>query len=96
MKICFCCKQYEIKQTFSFYRRSCCGYLQKRCGLAVMDYIVYFETMYNKIVLVEDCSYKSLHEIHNHFTYNLRIIDRPLAELLEAILFLKVTALNSK
>ena len=50
--------------------------------------------MCNKIVLVEDCSYKSLHEIHNHFTYNLRITDRPLSELLEAILFIKVVAVN--
>ena len=58
-----------------------------------MDYIIHFEAMYNKIVPVEDCSYKSLHEIHNHFMYNLRVTDRPLSELLETILFLKVTAL---
>ena len=96
MKICLCCKQNEIKPTFSFYCRWCCGYLQQRCGLAVMDYIIYFETMYNKIVPVEDCSYKSVNEIHNRFTYNLRITDIPLAEFLEAILFLKVTALNWK
>ena len=52
-----------------------------------MDYIIYFEIMYKKIVLVEDCSYKALHEIHNHFLRNLHVTDKPLAELLETILF---------
>ena len=52
--------------------------------------------MYNKIVPVEDCSYKSLHEIQNHFMYNVYVTDRPLAELLETILLLKVTALSWK
>ena len=89
MKICLCCKQNGIKPTFYFYCRWCCGYLQQRCGLAVMDYIICVETMYNKMVHVEDCSYKGVHEIHNHFTYSLRITDRPVAELLETILLLK-------
>ena len=96
MKICLCCKQNEIEPTFSFYCRWCCGNLQQRCGLAVVDYRIHFETMYNKVVPVEDCSSKSLHEINNHFTYNLRITDRPLSELLETILSLKVTAINWK
>ena len=52
--------------------------------------------MYNTRVPFEGCSYTSLHEIHNRFIYNLRITDRPLAELLETILFLKVTSLNWK
>ena len=94
MKICLCCKQNEIKPTFSFYCRWCCGYLQQRCGLAVMDYIIYFETMYDEIAPVEDNSYTSSHEIHNHFTYNLRTTDRPLSELLEEILFIKVTDIS--
>ena len=95
MKIGLCCKHNEIKHTFSFYCRWCCGYLRQRYSIAVMDYIIYFQTMYNRI-LVEDCSYKGLYEIHNHFMYNLRITDRPLAELLETILFLKATAINWK
>ena len=45
---------------------------------------------------LEYCSYKGLNEIHNRFTYNLRITDRPLSELLEAKLFVKVTAINWK
>ena len=61
-----------------------------------MDYVIYSEILYNKIVPVEDCSYKSLHETHNHFMYTLRVTDRPLSELLETILFLKATALNWK
>ena len=55
MKMCLCSKQNEIKHTFSFYCRWCCGYLQQRYGIAVMYYITYFETMYNKKVPVEDC-----------------------------------------
>ena len=50
--------------------------------------------MYNKHIHLEYCSYKSLNDIHNHFTNNLRITDRPLSELLEAILFIKATAGN--
>ena len=79
----------------SFYCRWCSSYLQQRCGLAVMDYRIYFETMCNEIAPVEDYSHKSLHEIHNHFMYNLRVTDRPLSELLETIV-LKATALNWK
>jgi hypothetical protein len=52
--------------------------------------------MYNKIVPVQDCSFGSLKAIHNHFQHNLKVTDKPLAELLEVILFLKVTALNWK
>ena len=92
--MCLCCKQNDTKHTFSFYCRWCCGYLQQRYGLDVNDYIIYIKILYNKRVLVEDCSYKGLHEIHNRFQYNLHVTDSPLAELLETILSLKVTALN--
>ena len=87
-----CCNQSGIKPKFSFYCRFCYNYLQQKYGLDVNDYITYFKFMYNKKVHVEDCSYNSLHEVHNHFQYNLRVTDRPLAELLETILSLKVTA----
>ena len=50
--------------------------------------------MYDKILSVKDCSYKGLTEIHNHFLCNLHVTDKPLAELLETILPLKVNALN--
>ena len=50
--------------------------------------------MYNSKVPVEDCEYKSVYAIHNQFLYNLRIAYKQLAELLEAILFLKVVAVN--
>ena len=50
--------------------------------------------MYDKIVHVKDCSYTSLTEIHDHFLCNLHVTDKPLAELLEAILYLKVVAVN--
>ena len=60
----------------------------------VMCYIIYFETMYNKKVPVEDCEYKGLYEIRKHFLYNLRITDKQLAELLETVLFSKVVAVN--
>ena len=36
-----------------------------------------------KKVAAEDCEYKSLYEIHNHFLCNLRITEKQLAELLE-------------
>ena len=87
MKLCMCCKQSGIKPTFSFYCRLCYIYLQQRYGVAVMDYILYFETLRNNKVLVEVCEYESLCEIHNHFLYNLRITDKQVAELLETILF---------
>ena len=96
MQVCMCCKQSDIKPTFSFYCKWCYNYLQQKYGLDVNDYIVYFKITYRKIFLVEDCSCKSLHEIQNHFKYNLRVTDRPLAESLETILFLKATALNWK
>ena len=86
MRSCMCCKQKYIKPTFSFYCRFCYVYLNRKCGLSVNDYIVYFETMYDKIVLVKDCSYKSLNEIHNYFLCDLHVTDKPLAALLETIL----------
>ena len=86
MRICMCCKQGYIKPTLSFYCRFCYIYLQQRYGVSVTDYIVYFETMYDRIVPVQDCSYNSLHEIHNHFQGYLHVTDKPLAELLETIL----------
>ena len=96
MRICMCCKQSHIKHTFSFYCRFCYIYLQQRYAISVTDYIVYFETMYDKIVHVQDCSYNSLHKIHNRFQCYLLVTDKPLAELLETILVLKVNALNCK
>ena len=94
MKICLCCKQNEIKPTFSFCCRWCYIYLHHRYGIGVMDYLIYFETMYSKKVPGEDCEYKGLYEIHNHFLYNLRTTDKQLAGLLETILFSKVVAVN--
>ena len=96
MKICLCCKQCEIKPTFSFYCRWCYNYLEQKYSLKIEDYITYFQIMYNKIVPVEDCKFSSLKTIHNHFQHNLKVTDKPLAELLEVILFLKVTAYNWK
>ena len=96
MKICSCCKQCEIKPTFSFYCRWCYNYLEQRYSIDIADYITYFQVMYNKIVPVEDCKFGSLKAIHKHFQHNLQVTDKPLAELLEVILFLKVTALNWK
>ena len=49
--------------------------------------------MYNKVI-EKDSSYNSLFEIHKHYKYNLRLTDKPFAELLEAISFLKVVAVN--
>ena len=94
MEICFCCKQNEIKPTFSFYCRWCYIYLQQRYGLHDTDYITYFKTMYHKKVIEKDCSHNSLFEIHNHYQYNLHLTDKPLAELLEVVLFVKVIAVN--
>ena len=94
MKVCMCCKQSDIKPTFSFNRRWCYKYLQHKNGIDVIDYIIYFEIMYNKIAPVEDCAYKSLYEIHNRIQYNLRITDKQAAELLETTLCLKVVAVS--
>ena len=96
MKICLCCKQREIKPTSSVYCRWCYNYLQQKCRLIIEDYITYLQIMYNKIVPVEDCKFGSLKAIHKHFQHNLQVTDKPLAELLEVILFLKVTAYNWK
>lgn len=96
MKICLCCKQCETKPTFSFYCRRCYNLLQKKYSLSIDDYIIYFQIMYNQIVPEQDCSFRSLKAIHNHFQHNLHVTDKPLAELLEVILFLKVTAYNWK
>ena len=94
MNVYTCCKQSDIKPTFSFYCRWCYNYLQNKYGVDVIDYVIYFDIMYNRIVLVEDCACKSLYEIHNHFLYNLRVTDKQLAVLLETILFWKVLAVN--
>lgn len=47
--------------------------------------------MYNESFIEEVFRFNSLHNIHKHFQYNLQITDKPLAELLEVILFLRVT-----
>lgn len=96
MKICLCCKQCEIKPTFSFYCRRCYNLLQKKYNLNIVDYIRYFQIMYNERFVEEDCRFNSLHEIHKHFQYNLQVTDKPLAELLEVILFLTVTTYKWK
>ena len=87
MRICMCCRNNHIKPTFSFFCRNSYIVLNRKYGLSVTDYILYFESMYDKIVDVKDCSYTSLTEIHNRFLCNLHVTDKPLAELLEAILF---------
>ena len=96
MKICLCCKQSEVKPTFSFYCRRCYNYLQQKYSLSIEDYITYFQLMYNKIVPVEDCNFGNFTALHDHFQHNLKVTDKPLAELLEVILLIKVTALNWK
>ena len=96
MKICLCCKQSDIKPTCSFYCRFCYNYLQHKYGIDVMDYRIYFKMMYTKRIHVEDCPYKGLHEIHNHFMCKLRVTDKPLAELLEIALVLGANALTWK
>ena len=92
MKICLCCEQREIKPTLSFYCRWCYHYLQQKYSLNTEDYIHYFQIMYNNRVPVEDCKFKNCSAMHNHFQYNLKVTDKPLAELLEVILFLKFNA----
>ena len=87
MKVCLCCNQCDIKPTFSFSSRWCYIYLQQRYGLDDTDYIKHFKIMYNKKAVEKYSSYNSLFEIHNNYEFNLRITDKPLAELLEAILF---------
>ena len=94
MKISLCCKQSEIKPTFSSYCRWCYIYLQQRYGLNDTNCITYFKTMYNKKVFGKDCAHNILFEIHNHYKYNLHLTDKPLAELLEVVLSLKVVAVN--
>ena len=91
MILCLSCKKHKIKRTFSFYCRDCYNYLQRKYCLNIADYITYFQITYNKIVRVQDISFDSFTKIHNHFQHNLQVIDKPLAELLEVILFLKVT-----
>ena len=76
MKMCLWCKQNESKPTLSFYCRWCYIYLQQRYGLNVDDYKLYSKTMYNKKVIVYDCEYKSLYDIHNHFLCNLHLTDK--------------------
>ena len=93
MTICLCCKQREIKPTFSFYCRWCYHYLQRKYSLNPEDYIIYFQIMYNNIVPIENCKFENFKAMHNHFQHNLKVTDHPLAELLEVILFLKVHAL---
>ena len=80
------CKQCDITPTFSVYCRWCYIYLQQRYGLDDTYYINYFKIMYNKQVIEKDSSHNSFFEIH---TSNLRLIDKPLAELLEAMPFFK-------
>ena len=92
MKNCLCCKQREIKPTFSFYCRGCYYYLQRKYSLKNKDYINYLQITYNNIVPVKDYKFKNFTAMHNHFHHNLKVTDKPLAELLEVILFLKVNA----
>ena len=70
--------------------------LQNKYGLDVIDYITYFQIMYNKTFTVKDRSFNNLLAIHNHFQYKLLVTDKPLAELLDIIQCLKATALNWK
>ena len=67
MKTCSCCKQNDVKPTFSFYCRFCYNYLQQKCNIDVADYVTYFQVTYNKIVSVEDCSFGTLRAIHDRF-----------------------------
>ena len=92
MTICVCCGQREIKPTFSLYCRVCYHYLQRKYSLNTEDYIIYFQIMYNNRIHIEHISFDSFTTIHDHVQHDLNITDKPLAELLEVILFLKVNA----
>ena len=96
MSTCMCCQKNHMKPTCSFFCRNCYIALNRKSGLSVKDYIVYFENMYGITLPNKTCKYKSLTEIHKHFLCYLHITDTKLVELLEAILFLKVDALNWK
>ena len=58
MRICMCCKQTDIKPTFSSYCRFCNNHLQQKYGIDVTDYKTYFKIIYNKRAHVEDSSKK--------------------------------------
>ena len=77
MKTCLCCKQNEIKPTFSFYCSFYENYLQNKYGPDVTDYITYFHILYNKTFNVEDCSFDNVHAIHNPFQYKLCVTEKP-------------------
>ena len=63
-----------------------------------MDLMIQIILLISKLCTIKhieaDCSYNRLFEIQNHYKYNLRLTDKPLAELLEAILVSKVVAIN--
>ena len=79
---------------FSFYCWNCSNYLQQKYSIDIADYIIYFQISYRKLIHPDDCAFGSLIAIHSHFQHNLKVTDRPLAQLLEVILLLKVTAYN--
>lgn len=89
MQICLRCKRCKIKPTFSFYCRRCYKHLLQKCSITFADYITYFEIMYNRIIPVQGCKFNNFRTLHHHYQHNLHLTDKPLAELLEVILFLK-------
>ena len=94
MNIGFCCKHNYVLPPFSFYCWNCSNYLQQKYIIDIEDYIIYFQISYRKFIHPDDQKFDSLISIHSHFQHNLKVTDRPLAEILEVILLLKVTAYN--
>ena len=94
MNRCFCCKNNYGMPSFFFYCWNCSRYLQQKYSVDIADYITYSQISYRKRIHPDDQKFGSLIAIHSNFQHNLNITDRPLAEILEAILLLKVTAYN--
>ena len=59
-----------------------------------MEYRISFQDTYKQLVHPDDREFGSLIAIDSHVQQNLKVTDRPLAEILETILLLKVTAYN--
>ena len=76
--------------TFSFYCLACYNNLLRTHRIDISDYITYFQMSYKQFIHPDDCNLDTLIAIHSHFQHNLKVTDRPLVEILETILLLKL------
>ena len=91
MRPCTRCQYRRVRPTFSYYCRDCYQRLQKQYHLCSEDFLMYFQCCY-EFPQINEGYYKLNFDHLYYYMRSWELVDVPLAELLERILYIKVMA----